>query len=109
MVAFCLESADLVQYWALHKDPGTNSWRPVPGQQLISLGFESFESFIEARLSEKDGVRTLLDLRTPFEESRLLPPPAYSDSEDGEEGDDWDEEGSQIQDNLLAANITVEN
>eukprot|EP00746_Dinoflagellata_sp_MGD_P164134 gnl/MRDRNA2_/MRDRNA2_92598_c0_seq1.p1 gnl/MRDRNA2_/MRDRNA2_92598_c0~~gnl/MRDRNA2_/MRDRNA2_92598_c0_seq1.p1 ORF type:complete len:791 (+),score=149.74 gnl/MRDRNA2_/MRDRNA2_92598_c0_seq1:62-2434(+) len=109
VVAFNLESSDLEQYWALHKDSQTNCWRPVPGQQLISLGFESFESFIESKLSEKDGVRTALDLRTPFEESRLLPPPAYSDSEDNEEGDDWDEEGSQMQDHLLTANITVDN
>lgn len=109
VVAMKFESSDLEQYWALQKDSQTNCWRPVPGQQLISLGFESFESFIESRLNEKDGVRTVLDLRTPFEESRLLPPPAYSDSEDGEEGDDWDEEGSQIQDNLLAPNIIVEN
>jgi Ca2+-binding EF-hand superfamily protein len=109
MVVFNLESHDLQQYWVLQKDSQTNRWRPVPGQQLISLGFDSFESFIEARLNEKDGSRTVLDLRTPFEESRLLPPPAYSDSEDGEEGDDWDEEGSQAQDNLLAPSITHDN
>jgi len=102
MLAFSLESADLVQYWALQKDPGINSWRPIPGQQFTSIGFASFESFIEARLNEKDGVRTLLDLRTPYEDSRLLPPPAYSDSENGEEGDsDWDESGSHCEGNNL--------
>jgi Ca2+-binding EF-hand superfamily protein len=101
-VAFGFESSDLVHYWALERD--RTGWKPVEGQQFLSLGFGSFESFIESRLMEKDDVRSLLDLRTNFEESRLLPPPAYSESE-GEASGDFDftdEDGAAQDDGFMA-------
>jgi len=99
-LAFQFESSDLVHYWALASSLNAKGWKPVEGQQFLSLGYGSFESFIESRLNEKDNVRTVLDLRTDFEESRLLPPPAYSESDEEGSGDfDFtDEDGAGAQD-----------
>lgn len=78
---FSFEESDLRHEWKLERDEN-EQWMASMGQQFSSLGYGSFEKYLDRIVHEKDSVRSCgVDLITSFEETRLERPPAYSEDE----------------------------
>mmetsp|Transcript_70558 Transcript_70558/g.204601 ORF Transcript_70558/g.204601 Transcript_70558/m.204601 type:complete len:860 (+) Transcript_70558:3-2582(+) len=73
---FRFEEADLRHEWKLVKD-SAGVWRAEMGQQSMSLRQNAFERFLDSYVRSKDTIRQRgINLKTMFEEPRLVPPPA---------------------------------
>jgi len=107
------DEGDLTHEWALERaqpDLSKKSYcdrifQAVSGQQVHSFGDGSFEGFLNRILDEKGKVRDRgPNLATEFEETRLEPPPAYSEAS-GSIYSDSDEEEQEV----FVAPTTVQN
>mmetsp|Transcript_10382 Transcript_10382/g.23459 ORF Transcript_10382/g.23459 Transcript_10382/m.23459 type:complete len:930 (-) Transcript_10382:109-2898(-) len=93
---YSFEEGDLRHEWRLEKN-ASGQWRATMTQQVVSIGKQAFEGFINRMIHEKQTAVNMFtgSLNTNFEAIRMKPPPAYTD-EDLEGAIIWAEEEGGI-------------